>query len=494
MKHPFPLLTSHFSLQQLCATVLAALILSAVGSAFAQAPVPSAEDVPEPVLIGVLAKRGVDRCLEKWGLTAEYLTKEIPGFSFTIVTLGFEEIDPAVERHEVDFILANPSSYIELEMKYGINRLVTLKNRSTTGPVTVFGGVIFFRADREDIQDLGDLKDKSFMGVNEFSLGGWLAARQEMKEVGIDPYRDLRNLTFAGTQDVVVYAVRDGKADVGSVRTDTLERMAAEGLIRLEDFRVLRHDRIGEEDCQFPFMHTTDMYPEWPMAKLDHTSDELAEKIAVALLTMQEESPAAKAARCVGWTVPPNYQPVHDCLKELKVGPYEDYGKATWRQVLGQYWIALLTALAFLLVSAAFGLHATRSKKRLLISRDARRESEERFKTIYENAPVLINAFDENGGCVLWNKECQETFGWTLDEIKAQPDALTLLYPDPVQRDEVMRTISSESDGTFREWRPLTKDGRTLITMWANFRLPDGMAFGLGHDITDRKRAEAELE
>ncbi|HEX74800.1 MAG TPA: PAS domain S-box protein [Dehalococcoidia bacterium] len=117
-------------------------------------------------------------------------------------------------------------------------------------------------------------------------------------------------------------------------------------------------------------------------------------------------------------------------------------------------------------------------------------KSEERFRTIYENAPVLIDAFDKNGRCVLWNKQCHEIFGWTIDEINAHDDALALFYPNPAVREEVKQTVTTKPDGRFREWHPVTKAGKTLTTMWANFRLPDGMAFNLGYDITMRKQAE----
>jgi PAS domain S-box-containing protein len=123
----------------------------------------------------------------------------------------------------------------------------------------------------------------------------------------------------------------------------------------------------------------------------------------------------------------------------------------------------------------------------------ALRESEERFRAIYEHAPVLIDAFDERGHCVLWNEHCRKIFGWTIEEINAQDDALALFYPDSAVRDEVKRTVTSDPDGHFREWHPTTKDGEELTTMWANFRLPDGLTFNLGYDITERKRAEQEL-
>lgn len=117
-------------------------------------------------------------------------------------------------------------------------------------------------------------------------------------------------------------------------------------------------------------------------------------------------------------------------------------------------------------------------------------KSEERFRAIYENAPVLIDAFDETGRCVLWNHECQKTFGWTIEEINAHGDALSLFYPDPIVREEVIHTVTNDPDAHFREWHPITKDGKILDTMWANFKLPDGLTFNLGYDITERKAAE----
>lgn len=45
-------------------------------------------------------------------------------------------------------------------------------------------------------------------------------AWREMLHHDINPYADLKKLLFAGgKQQRVIYAVRDGKADAGSVRT-----------------------------------------------------------------------------------------------------------------------------------------------------------------------------------------------------------------------------------------------------------------------------------
>ncbi len=56
----------------------------------------------------------------------------------------------------------------------------------------------------------------------------WVASRlawREMRAQGID-INDLSELRFAGIHDRVVMAVRGAEVDVGTVRTDILERTA----------------------------------------------------------------------------------------------------------------------------------------------------------------------------------------------------------------------------------------------------------------------------
>ena len=116
-----------------------------------------------------------------------------------------------------------------------------------------------------------------------------------------------------------------------------------------------------------------------------------------------------------------------------------------------------------------------------------------RFRTIYESAPLLIDGFDERGRCILWNKECQRTFGWTMDEINSCDDPLSLFYPNPQVRDEVRKSVTSSPDREFREWHPLTKDGETRVCLWTNILLPDGTVMNLGQDLTEHKRVEEGL-
>jgi ABC-type phosphate/phosphonate transport system substrate-binding protein len=233
------------------------------------------------VRIGVLAKRGKPQCEQKWQQTIAYLNREFSEKKFTLNCLGFDELPLAVARGELAFVLSNPSMYAVLEHDYRASRIATLKNRSGTSASTRFGGVIFTRADRDDIPDSRYLRNKRFMAVDQNSFGGWIVAWRHLREKGIDPQRAFRHLSFGHTHDNVVRAVLDRDVDAGTVRTDILERMAAEGRINLNQIKVL--DRHRQDDT-FPFLCSTRLYPEWPLANTRETEEALARQVGVALL------------------------------------------------------------------------------------------------------------------------------------------------------------------------------------------------------------------
>jgi len=342
------------------------------------------------IKIGILAKRGAAHCLKKWSPTADYLTEKLPGNKFKIIPIDFDHINNMVDSGAVDFILANSSIYVELEIKFGVNRIATLKNKRLIGTHTYFGGVIFCLKQRENVQRLIELKGKSFMAVKENSFGGWLMAWRELKEKGIDPFSDFSSFSFGGTHDAVVLAVKDGRVDAGTVRTDTLERMQLEGKIDLDYFHVI-HDHA--EDFHPPYLHSTRMYPEWPIAKVKHTSDALAESVAIQLIGMSENSTAAKAASCSGWTIPLNYQSVHDCQKILGYGPYKDFGIINLKDVIQKYWpVILLTLVIFLVMTLSIILFFHFNRKIKATSFRLQKEVEEHKKTSEKLQKAKIEA------------------------------------------------------------------------------------------------------
>ena len=308
----------------------------------------SAWSAPTEVRIGVLAFRGKTECLKRWTPTAKYLASQITDHDFRIVPLTLDEMRRAVTSGSVEFVLTNPGNYVELEASSGISRVATLRTPGDFSAGNVFGAVMFVRADRIDIHTPADLVGKRFMAVRPNAFGGYQMAWRELKKLDIDPNGDFSELRFSGfPQDQVAFAVLNGKVDAGTLRTGVLEALAAEGRISLSKFRIL----APQDHDGFPYSASTRLYPEWPFAKAKHTQPELAQRVVVALLRMTKNSTAAQVGRVSGWTVPLDYQPVHELMRELKIGPYEGLGKITLSNVVQQYRPWLLFALAVVLLT-----------------------------------------------------------------------------------------------------------------------------------------------
>ncbi|HEX5330504.1 PhnD/SsuA/transferrin family substrate-binding protein [Sulfuricurvum sp.] len=313
------------------------------------------------VKIGVLAHRGEDVARTMWQPTMEYLTQTIPEYNFELVPLDFKKLYRAVGAKQVDFVVVNTGQYIELEASYGISRIATLTNRGPEGCLcNRFGGVFLTKA-ASPINTLSDMKGKTLLSVDNSSFGGWLMQLREMKAVGIDPESDMQVKTL-GDHEKVVLGVLHGEGDVGVIRSDILERMASEGKINLSDIKVINKQVTTGK---FPYQYSTRLYPEWPFSKLSDTDDHLAQLVAVALLEMPENSEAAKAAKIRGWSVPADYNPVHELYRELKIGPYKDLGKFNLIDVLKKYWIVLVLALAFMVHLLGSLRHARKQQQEL---------------------------------------------------------------------------------------------------------------------------------
>ena len=453
------------------------------------------------IKVGVMAIRGAEQTRKKWQPTIDYLSQNIPDRRFELVLLEFDNIERLIAQRQVDFVLANPGMYVEIEWVYQARRIATIQNLRLGKPYTRFGAVIFRRYDRNDLQQLNDLKGKKFMAVSEIAFGGWQMARSTFENLGIKPHRHFAEIQFAGSHDAVVNAVRDGKVDAGTVRTDTLERMAQEGKIELDDFVVLN----PQQDRNFPFALSTQLYPEWPFASMPHTDSELAEKVAIALIEMSADDAAARAGKYEGWTIPANYQSVHDTLRDLRVRPYQDWGKVTWNTAIHQYryWLAssalVIVALTY---SAVYFIRHENREARLIQAQEELRESKQLLQLVMDNIPQLIFWKDSNSVYLGCNQNFATVAGFkNAENIVGKNDFDLVWKPEETEhfRECDRRVMDSDCPELGILESQLQADGREAWLETNKIPLHDSKGKVIGvlgtvQDITVRKQAEEALK
>jgi len=452
---------------------------------------------PPDVRIGVLSHRGAAATERVWGPTADYLSAALPSHRFRIEPLDFEEVDPAVATGRVDFVLVNPAIYVNLEVRHRISRIATLRKRVDGVELSQFGGVIFTRADRSDISGLRDLRGRRLMAVDPTSLGGFQMAWGELARHGIDPYRDLAELRFSGNHDAVVLAVRAGAVDAGTVRTDILERMAAAGIVRMAAFRILS----PQDQADFPFARSTPLFPEWPFSKVRHTSNELAQEVAIALLRMPRDEEAAAAGEYAGWGIPMDYQPVHELLQTLRLPPYDRAIRFTLSDAIARYWVGVLLGAAALLLMAVLTLWVARLNQRLA---KAKAHLEQQHELILNSVAEGICGVDLQGRTTFVNRAMERITGWPAEALIGREQHALLHHtrpdgsPHPPEDCPIYRTCRDSRPRFVDDDLFWHKDGSSLPVEYSANPIRDARGATLGsvvvfRDMTERKQAAEEI-
>ncbi len=323
------------------------------------------------VRIGVLAYRGVEQAVESWSGTVDYLQQALPGYGFRLLPLDFTALDAALAAGELDFVLTNPGNYVQLETAHGISRIATVESSVTDDPRYSIGSAIVVRRDAA-LQQLGDLRGRTLLAVDRDAFGGYQVALAALQAAGLDPLREVR-LRFVGfPMDRVAQAVAAGEVDAGILRACLLEEMVAEGELAPGRLRVL----VPQGHYGFRCAVSTPLYPDWPFAKSRHTPRELAKRVAQALFSL-ESGHAPSGTTYTGWTIPVDYQPVHELFRRLELPPYVPTPEATLRDLVRNYWQWLL---GLLLAAAWMVWHTARVEQQVRLRTEQLSAANERLR------------------------------------------------------------------------------------------------------------------
>ena len=300
------------------------------------------------VAIGVFVYQGERAATEDWSPVIRYLEQALPAHRFRLAQYDADGLRRAIAEQQIDLVITNPGYYVTMEAEFGISRIATLVSPLAASTRQAIGSAVIVRAERQDLRELTDLAGKRVAAVAPAAFGGHLVAARALLQQGIDPETGLRELKFVGLpMSNVIDAVLKGEVDAGIVRACFPEQLAQQGLLPAGQLRVLSPRREAGLPCGL----STALYPDWPIAVMPHTDPALARDVARTLLAMPV-SPGEPS-----WSVPADYQSVHDLYRELRLGPYAYLREITPQGLLRRFWPWLAGLLALL---GAWIIHVVR--------------------------------------------------------------------------------------------------------------------------------------
>ena len=116
----------------------------------------------------------------------------------------------------------------------------------------------------------------------------------------------------------------------------------------------------------------------------------------------------------------------------------------------------------------------------------------ELLQTLIDTIPVMITIYDPGLERFSFNNEFRRVLGWSEQDL-GDGDPMDKFYADPSEREAARRFMESLQTG-WRVFKVTARDGGMVESSWANIRLSDDTQVGIGIDITERKRAEADLK
>ncbi|WP_349519701.1 diguanylate cyclase [Marinobacter sp. NFXS11] len=442
----------------------------------------------ETLTMGVFAYRPDDVLRERYQPLTDYLSRET-GIQIKLEILNQENMSRAIAANRLDFFLTNPSHFLLIRSERSLTGvLATLVRRSGQSATGSLGGVIFTRAERDDIEQLADIRDKTIASPGVHFLGGYQTQVLELMDAGID-IRRVNLIRFMGTHDRVVRSVLSGDADVGFIRTSILEQMAQEDPGLFTRVKVLNRQRLAG----FPYVVSTRLYPEWPVVALPHVNERAVRRIASALFAIEPEDEVALSVGISGFSPPADYQSVEYLARTLRVPPYDQAPQLTWVDALHQYRLWVFTILVLVMLLVASSLWLGKSKKQLAAEQRRLRQ----LIRGWPQAALLIR-----GGLFIdTNRASVDLLRYTSSESLIGKDLAVFspeFQPDgQISRQKMAPMLARVSAGQVEqcEWVLNRSDGTEI---WVELTMapvhtedePEALILCSLYEITLRKRAE----
>ncbi len=286
-----------------------------------------------------------------WQLTLDRLNQH-PDYHFTAVFLSPDKMVDALENDALDFIISDAFSYLILEKKHDVLRLLTRTEKFDNEYISSEALSIFTLNSNSNITQITDLEGKRIALLEGEYSTSELFLEKFLKNHDLIIGDNIKILVLDRT-DLALSWLEQGKVDALVTKSGMLEKQLDK--TTLESLRLI-HPRRG---WHAPFLHSSVLVPEWAFARAWFINDDMVNQMIIYLIGHKKNDHDNYLLEQYHWTFAQNYNDLDKLFtlsRELEIAEQQD--ESSFSPKL-QYWLSFLV-ICFLLVILIMYLRSSR--------------------------------------------------------------------------------------------------------------------------------------
>ncbi len=217
----------------------------------------------KPLRIALIPGGDAPAELERYAPILDYLGEQVGREIEPVLVTSYAAVVVALNHGDIDIARLGPFSYV-LAVEEAQAEALVRGVRKSTGK-DAYHSIVITRSD-SGIEELGDIRGKSFAVSDVGSAGGYLVPMAMLLQYGIIPETDFSELHHTGSHLAVIEAVKTGSVDAGAVSDQRLDDAIEAGTVAVGEIRVVA---VSAPIPSSPKVVASGMDPELKRALLD---------------------------------------------------------------------------------------------------------------------------------------------------------------------------------------------------------------------------------